>query len=353
MPKNVAAYGADAPKGRLKPLPIVRRDPGPRDVELELLYCGICHSDLHKVNNDGGGTHYPIVPGHEIVGRVISRGSGAHRYSKGDLVGVGCIVDSCRRCPECRAGREMYCRAGCTFSFDSLDRNARTWTCGGYSASMVVDERYALRIPKNLDPARAAPLLCAGITTYSPLRQFRCGTGDRVGIVGLGGLGHVAVKLARSMGAEVTVLSSSPSKEEDAHRLGAKGFVSTNRPGALDALAGKFDLLLDTVSAAHDLQPELNVLKNFGTLVFVGLSPSPVPFDTGGLIFGSKRMAGSLIGGINETQEMLNYCGRKGLMADIELIRPDQINAAYDRIQRDDVRFRFVIDLSYLRNASG
>ena len=352
MPKNVAAYGAEAPRGLLKSLTIVRRDPGPRDVELELLYCGICHSDVHKVNNDGGGTHYPIVPGHEIVGRVASRGSRAHRFGKGDLVGVGCIVDSCRKCPECRAGREMYCRAGCTFSFDSPDRTGRTWTLGGYSASMVVDERYALPIPKNLDPARAAPLLCAGITTYSPLRQFKCGTGDRVAIVGLGGLGHVAVKLARSMGAKVTVLSSSPGKEEDAHRLGAEGFVSTNRPGALDTLAGKFDLLLDTVSAPHDLQPELQILKNFGTLVFVGLSPSPIPLDVGGLIFGSKRMAGSLIGGIAETQEMLDYCGRKRLVADIELIRPEQINAAYERIQRNDVHFRFVIDLSDLRHAS-
>jgi len=225
MPTTVPAYGARAAKTPLEPLTIERRDPEPHDLDIEILYCGICHSDLHKVNNDWGNTHFPIVPGHEIVGRVTSHGTDVKRFRKGDLVGVGCLVDSCRECPECRAGREMFCEKGVTFSFDSFDPERKTWTQGGYSSSIVVDERYVVKIPRSLDPARAAPLLCAGITTYSPLHQFGCKRGDRVAVVSLGGLGHLAVKLAASMGAEVTVLSTSPGKEKDATRLGATHFV--------------------------------------------------------------------------------------------------------------------------------
>src|SRR3989449_11514977 len=267
MTKKTPAYGARAAKAPLAPMTIERRDPGSHDVEIEILYCGICHSDVHKVNDDWGTTHFPVVPGHEIVGRVLSQGASASRFREGDLVGVGCIVDSCRTCPECRAGREMFCVECVTFSFDSLERDGQNWTYGGYTANMVVDERYVVRIPKGLDPARAAPLMCAGITTYSPLRQFGCKRGDQVAVVGLGGLGHMVVKFAASMGADVTVL-----------------------------------------------------------------------------IRGNKRLAGSNIGGIPETQEMLDYCGKHGLVADVELIKAKQINDAYARMERGDVRYRFVID---------
>jgi uncharacterized zinc-type alcohol dehydrogenase-like protein len=323
---------------------IERRDPGPHDVGIEILYCGICHSDVHKVNDDWGGTQFPVVPGHEIVGRVASKGASASRFRKGDLVGVGCIVDSCRACQECRAGREMFCEKGVTFTFDSLEQDRKTWTYGGYSANMVVDERYVLRIPKGLDPARAAPLMCAGITTYSPLRQFGCKRGDQIAVVGLGGLGHMVIKLGRSMGADVTVLSTSRDKEKDADRLGAKRFVATREPGAFEALEGTFDLILDTVSAPHDLNKHLTLLRNFGTMVLVGLPPAATPLDAGVLIHGNKRLAGSNIGGIPETQEMLDYCGKYGVVADVELIQANQINDAYARMGRGDVRYRFVID---------
>ena len=348
MPKNVPAYGARAAKAPLVGLTIERRDPGPHDLDIGILYCGICHSDLHKVNNDWGSTHFPIVPGHEIVGRVTSRGSRVDRFQEGDLVGVGCLVDSCRTCPACRAGHEMFCEKGVTFSFDSPERDGTSRTYGGYSSRMVVDERYVLRIPKGLDPARAAPLLCAGITTYSPLRQFGCKSGDRVAVVGLGGLGHMAVKFAASLGAEVTVLSSSQEKEKDALRLGAKHFVTTREPEALGPLRGSFDLILDTVSATHDMDQLARLLRSFGTLVLVGLPPTGVTVDVSGLVHGNRRVAGSNIGGIAETQEMLDDCGRSGVLADIEIIRADQINVAYRRMQLGDVRYRFVIDIASL-----
>ncbi len=343
MTKRTPAYGARAAKAPVAPMTIERRDPGPDDVEIEILYCGICHSDMHKVNDDWGNTQFPVVPGHEIVGRVVSQSASASRFRDGDLVGVGCIVDSCRACPECRAGREMFCEKGVTFTFDSPEPGKNTRTYGGYSANMVVDERYVLRIPKGLDLARAAPLMCAGITTYSPLRQFGCKRGDRVAVVGLGGLGHMAVKLAASMGADVTVLSGSRDKEKDAARLGAKGFVATREPGALEALEGRFDLIVDTVSAAHDLNKQLTLLRNSGTMVLVGLPPA-TPLDAFALVHGNKRLAGSNIGGIPETQEMLDYCGKHGVVADVERIEAKQINEAYARMERGDVRYRFVID---------
>jgi uncharacterized zinc-type alcohol dehydrogenase-like protein len=328
---------------------IERRDLGPHDVGIEILYCGICHSDVHKVNNDWGNTHFPVVPGHEIVGRVISRGTSASNFCEGDLVGIGCIADSCRMCPECRAGNEMFCEKGVTFSFDSLEQGKKTWTYGGYSTDIVVDERYLLHVPDKLDPARAAPLMCAGITTYSPLHQFGCKPGDQVAVMGLGGLGHMAVKLAASLGADVTVLSTSRRKEEDATRLGAKRFVATKEPGALDALTGKFNLIVDTVSASHDLDEYSILLRSFGTLALVGLPPGPTPLDAGRLVHGNRRVAGSNIGGIRETQEMLDYCGKHDITADIELIKIQDINEAYARMLRNDVKYRFVIDMASLR----
>src|SRR5881396_1206775 len=331
MSMEIPAYGATTAKAPLEPLKIERRKPGQHDVEIEILYCGICHSDVHKVNDDWGGIHFPVVPGHEIVGLVASRGAGATRFQEGDPVGVGCLVDSCRVCPECRAGHEMFCEKGVTFTFDSFDQNTKTWTYGGYSTKVVVDERYVLRVPNGLDPVRAAPLMCAGITTYSPLRQFGCKRGDRVAVVGLGGLGHMAVKLAKSMGADVTVLSGSRDKEKDAARLGAKRFVATREPGALEAFEGTCDLILDTVSAAHDLNKQLTLLRNFGTMVLVGLPPA-TPLDPFALVHGNKRLAGSNIGGIPETQEMLDYCGKHGVAADVELIKANQINDAYARM---------------------
>jgi len=347
MTQKTPAYGARAAKAPVARMTIERRDPGPHDVEIEILYCGICHSDMHKVNDDWGNTQFPIVPGHEIVGRVVSQGAAASRYRGGDLVGVGCFVDSCRACAQCRAGHEMFCEKGATFTFDSLEQDQKARTYGGYSASMVVDERYVLRVPKRLDPSRAAPLMCAGITTYSPLRQFGCKPGDQVAVMGLGGVGHMAVKLAKSMGADVTVLSTSPGKEEAAARLGAKAFVATKEPGALDPLAGKFDLIVDTISAPHDLDKHLVLLRSFGTMVLLGLPPdatSAAPIKAGSLVFGNKRLAGSNIGGIPETQEMLDHCGKHGIVADVEIINAEQIDEAYKRMERGDVRYRFVID---------
>ena len=353
MPKQVPAYGARAAKAPLEPMMIERRDPAPHDVEVEILYCGICHSDLHKVRNDWGSTHFPIVPGHEIVGRVVALGSEALQHRKGDLVGVGCLVDSCRACPACRAGNEMFCEKGVTFSFDSLEKGRNTWTYGGYSTSMIVDERYVLRMPKELDPAKASPLLCGGITTYSPLRRFGCQPGVSVAVVGLGGLGHLAVRLAASMGAEVTVMSTSRAKERDATRLGARRFLTTAEPGALETARGRFDLIIDTVSGSHDLEALVATLRDFGTLALVGLPAQGAPVDVTGLIHGNKRVAGSNIGGIRETQEMLDYCGEHGVVADIETISVSQINEAYSRMERGDVRYRFVIDLSSMRGGGG
>jgi alcohol dehydrogenase (NADP+) len=349
MTTSVLGYAAPSAKAPLAPYRFERRDPLPDDVVVDILYCGICHSDLHKVNDDWGGTHYPVVPGHEIVGRVTSSGPGVSRFRRGDLVGVGCIVDSCRVCPECREGREMFCEKGVTFSFDSLERDGKSWTRGGYSTSIIVDERYVLKIPDGLDPARAAPLLCGGITTYSPLRQFECKPGDRVAVVGLGGLGHLAVKFAASMGAGVTVLSTSRGKQEDAARLGAESFVATGEPGALDAVRGKFHLIIDTASAPHDLNAEISLLRSFGTLALVGLPPSQPSLNVGALIHGNRRIAGSNIGGIAETQEMLDYSAEEAIGADIEQIKMQEINGAYERLLRNDVKYRFVIDMASLK----
>ncbi len=341
--RGYAARSAETP---LAPFEFERRSPGERDVHIAIDFCGICHSDIHTARNEWGGTPYPCVPGHEIIGRVVKTGKAVSRFKEGQRVGVGCFVNSCGTCANCKAGRENYCQNGFTMTYGNLDSDGKTPTFGGYSNQIVVDERFVLTVPEGLDSAAAAPLLCAGITTYSPLKDVGLTKGSRVAVMGLGGLGHMGVKLAASFGAEVTVLSRSPEKEADARRLGAAEFVLTNQPGAFDTLAGRYDAILDTISAKHDLNGPLNALKMRGTLILVGASPENLEFSPFPLIFGNRRIMGSLVGGIPETQEMLDHCGRHGITSDIEMIDPDAINAAYDRTLKGDVKYRFVIDCS-------
>ena len=342
------AYAVPAPKAPLAPTTIERREPRPNDVVLEILYCGICHSDIHQARDEWGAGGFPMVPGHEIVGKVVRLGVEVTRFKVGDLAGVGCFVDSCRTCDPCKRGLEQFCERGAAFTYNSTEMDRKTHTYGGYSAAIVVDERYALTIPKGLDPAGAAPLLCAGITTFSPLRRFGCKKGDRVAVVGLGGLGHMGVKLAASMGAEVTVLSTSRSKEQDARRLGAAAFEVTRDPAAFKKLRNRFDLILDTVSAPHDYDAYLGSLRVQGTMVVVGIPPEPTPVQARSLIGGNRSLAGSMIGGIPETQEMLDYCGEHGIVADVEVIPAARVNEAWERTIRADVRYRFVIDAATL-----
>lgn len=347
MADMVHAYGARQPSGPVEPMDIRRRSTGATDVRIDIQFCGICHSDLHRVRNDWENSHFPIVPGHEIVGRVSEAGAEVERFRRGDLVGVGCLVNSCRSCRACLEGHEMFCERGAKYTFGSPDQEEGPWTNGGYSTSIVVDERYVLRMPDGVDPARSAPLLCAGITTYSPLRQFACKPGEHVAVVGFGGLGHLAVKLASSMGAEVTVLSSSPAKAEDAAKFGARRFVRGTDREAMQELEGSFDLILDTASGAHDLTGSVNLLADFGTLVLLGLPPSGTAIASvaaSSLIHGNKRVAGSNIGGLRQTQEMLDHCRQHGVSAEVEVIGADQIDRAYERMDRGDVRYRFVID---------
>jgi alcohol dehydrogenase (NADP+) len=338
--KGYAATSATTP---LAPFAFERRTPGDRDVHVIIDFCGICHSDIHSARNEWQGTEYPFVPGHEIIGRVVKAGKDVKRLREGQRVGVGCFVNSCRTCPECKAGHENYCQVGMVMTYGSVDKDG-TPTRGGYSRDIVVDEHFVYTIPDGLDPAGAAPLLCAGITTYSPLKQVGLTKGSRVGIMGLGGLGHMGVKLAASFGAEVTVFSRSPEKEADARKLGAHEFVLTNKPGAMDALAGRYDAILDTISAKHDLSPALNALKLHGTLILVGASPENLEVNPFPLIMGNRKVVGSLVGGVPETQEMLDHCGKHGIVSDIEMVRPDQINDAFERTVRGDVKYRFVID---------
>lgn len=347
--KNVKAWGTTAAGKPLAPMTIERRDPRVRDVVLDILFCGVCHSDIHQARDEWTGALYPMVPGHEIIGRVVKVGSEASKFHVGDLAGVGCFVDSCRDCAPCVDGLEQFCNKGPAVTYNGTEMDRKTPTFGGYSTEVVVDERYALRIPAGLDPAGAAPLLCAGITTYSPLRQWGCKKGDRVGVVGLGGLGHMAVKLAASMGAKVTVFSTSSAKEEDARRLGARDFVVTRGMTAFEQLAGKLDLVIDTVSASHEYDPYLGTLRPRGAMVLVGAPSSPTPLHAFSLIGGNKRLAGSMIGGIAETQEMLDHCAEHGIVSDIEVIPIEKINEAYERVLKSDVRYRFVIDIASLR----
>ena len=340
-----AAQHATAP---LDAFAFERREPGPGDVQIEILYCGVCHSDLHTVRNEWKNTVYPVVPGHEIVGRVTQVGSAVTAFQSGDLVGVGCMVDSCGVCPDCQEGLEQYCPTF-TLTYNSPDPHTGQMTYGGYSNRIVVDQRFVLRAPKTLDLAAVAPLLCAGITTYSPLRHWKVGPGDRVGVVGLGGLGHMAVQFAHAFGAQVVLFTTSPGKTADARRLGADEVVISRSPDEMAPYANQFDFILDTVAAPHNLDDYLQLLKRDGTLCLVGApqEPHPAP-EVFNLIFKRRQLAGSLIGGIRETQEMLDFCAEHGIVSDIELIPIQQINEAYERMLRSDVKYRFAIDMASL-----
>ena len=348
MTANVRSFAAPAPNAPLVPHTIDRREPGALDVEIEILFCGVCHSDVHQVRDEWGKGAFPMVPGHEIVGRVSRTGASVRKFRTGDLAGVGCFVDSCLACDPCLRDLGQYCLNGAAFTYNGTEMDRKTPTYGGYSQRIVVKERFALKVPAGLDLAAAAPLLCAGITTYSPLRRWHCKPGDRVGVVGLGGLGHMAVKIAAAMGAEVTILSTSRSKEADAKRLGAHAFELTGEKGTFRKLAGRFDLIVDTISAPHDLNAHVGLLRPAGTMVLVGVPPVPASLSTMGLVFGNKKLAGSMIGGIAETQEMLDFCAAKGITADVEVIPAAKINEAYDRMLKSDVRYRFVIDAASL-----
>jgi uncharacterized zinc-type alcohol dehydrogenase-like protein len=341
-------YATKGPTSKLEPFGFERREPGPRDVLIEILYCGVCHSDIHQARDEWGGSIFPMVPGHEIVGRVARAGSEVTSFKEGDLAGVGCFVDSCRTCRNCEDDAEQHCLVHLASTYNGTEMDEKTPTYGGYSSQIVVDEAYVLRIPSNLPLPNVAPLLCAGITTYSPLRRFKVGPGQQVGLVGLGGLGHMGVKLAASMGAEVTVFSTSQSKEQDARGLGAHNFVVTKDAANLEPLAGKFDFILDTVSAPHDVNIYLNLLRREGVMVLVGAPEKPLELQVFSLISNGRMLAGSLIGGIRETQEMLDYCAEKNITSDVEVIPIQQIDEAYDRTVRGDVRYRFVIDMKSL-----
>ena len=340
-----AASSSDTP---LHPFSFERRETGPADVRIDIRYCGVCHSDLHQARNEWGGTVYPCVPGHEIVGTVAEIGSDVSRFKVGDLVGVGCMVDSCRQCASCKDGLEQFCEEGLVGTYNGQDRHGRGNTLGGYSGAIVVDQDFVLKVPENLDLAAVAPLLCAGITTWSPLRHWKVGPGQRVGIVGLGGLGHMGVKFARAFGAEVVLFTTSASKVEDGLRLGAHEVVLSKDPEAMAKERGRFDFILDAVAANHDINAYLELLKRDGTLVQVGAPEAPMPVSVFSLIMKRRNFSGSLIGGIAETQEMLDFCGEKGITSDVEMIPMDQIETAYERMLRSDVKYRFVIDMKTL-----
>lgn len=342
------AYAAEAATSPLGPFRFERRDPGPYDVQIEILYCGVCHSDIHQVRNEWGGSIYPMVPGHEIVGRVTKTGAHVTKFKAGDLAGVGCFVDSCRTCPNCQAGLEQYCDNGMVGTYNGREKITNLPTYGGYSNHIVVDEQYTLKVSDKLSLEGVAPLLCAGITTYSPLRHVGVGKGHRVGVLGLGGLGHMAVKFAASFGAEVTMLSSSPSKEADAKKLGAHHFALTSDPATMKNLQNHFDFILNTVSAQHDYSTYLNLLRTNGTMIVVGVPPTPSQVPAFNLIAKRRSIIGSLIGGIKETQEMLDYCAEHSIVSDVEVIKIQEINEAYERMIKGDVRYRFVIDIASL-----
>ena len=346
-----AAY--DAASG-LRPFSLSRRSPRAEDVQIDILYCGVCHSDLHQVRDEWKAvmpTAYPCVPGHEIVGRVVKTGSAVKRFREGELVAVGCMVDSCRECTSCKAGDEQYCLNFATYTYNAPDKILGGVTYGGYSESIVVDESFVLRVPSSLDPASAAPLLCAGITTYSPLRQWKVTRGQKVGIVGLGGLGHMGLKFAHAFGAHTVLFTTSPNKSADAKRLGADEVVVSRNADEMQKHAGSFDFVLDTASAEHDLNPYLSLLKVDGTMTLVGAPEKPSSVAAFNLIMGRRRLAGSGIGGIRETQEMLDFCAEHGISSDIELIPIQKIDEAYARLLRGDVKYRFVIDMASLKAA--
>lgn len=349
MSRSIKAYAAQAADQPLSLTAIERRTPNAKDVAIEILYCGVCHSDIHTARNEWGGTIFPCVPGHEIVGIVKEVGSSVSKFKVGDKVAVGCMVDSCRTCSSCKENLEQHCENGATFTYNSKDPHLNNTTYGGYSTAVVVDQDFILKVPENLDMAAASPLLCAGITTYSPLKQYNVGPGQKVGIVGLGGLGHMGVKFAVAMGAEVVVLTHSDNKTEDALKLGASSVIQTKDPDQMAKASLSFDFILDTVSAEHDLNLYLNLLKRSGTLTLVGVPPNPAPVSAFNLISQRRQLSGSLIGGIKETQEMLDFCGAHNIVCDIEMIKMDQINDAYERMMKSDVKYRFVIDMQSLK----
>jgi len=341
-------YAAKSAKSPLEPFSFDRRDPKPNDVVIDIKFCGICHSDIHQVRDEWGGSEFPMVPGHEIAGVVSRVGSKVTKFKVGDPVGVGCIVDSCRHCSHCERDLEQYCKEGMTGTYNSKERDGSAATQGGYSDHVVVDENYVLRIPKNLPLDAAAPLLCAGITLYSPLMHWKAGPGKKVAILGLGGLGHMGVKIAHALGAEVTVLSQSNKKKEDAKRLGADHFYAMSDPSSFEKLAGAFDLIINTVSADIDWNQYLSLLKLDGSMVVVGVPEKPNLVGSFSLIMGRHSLAGSGIGGIKETQEMLDFCSKHGITSDIEVIPMKKVNEAYERVLKSDVRYRFVIDMATL-----
>ncbi len=345
--KNVKAIGTEAADAPLKPMDIQRRELLPNDVEIEILYCGICHSDLHSIHNDWGGSAYPMVPGHEIVGKVIAVGDKVTKFKIDDVAGIGCIVDSCRHCHQCEEGEEQFCENGWTVVFNGKDNISGGSTYGGFSEKIVCDENYVVHVPEKLDLKSAAPILCAGITVYSPLKHWGAGPGKKVGIIGMGGLGHMAIKIAKAMGAHVTVFSTSPSKSEDAKRLGADEIVISTDAAQMKAQKG-YDMILDTVSAKHNVDTYLHLLKVDGSLVMVGLPNEPLEVGAFNLVHGRKSFSGSNIGGIRETQEVLDFCAKHGITADVELISTNEVNEAMDRLQKNDVKYRFVVDMKTL-----
>jgi uncharacterized zinc-type alcohol dehydrogenase-like protein len=345
---KILGYAAQSASDALAPFRFERRELRTDDVEIEILYCGVCHSDLHNARNDWGGSRYPMVPGHEITGRVLSVGTDVTRFKKGDAVAVGCMVDSCQHCACCEQGLEQYCAEGSTFTYNGIDRHDQTLTFGGYSEKILVADKFVLQLPDGLDLAAAAPLLCAGITTWSPLRYWKVGKGSRVAVIGLGGLGHMALKLANALGAKVTLFTRSPGKEQDARRLGAHNVVLSTDATQMAAVNNQFDLIIDTVPSLHDLNPYVPTLKVSGTLVVVGYVGNLEKLNTFRMIFGRRMVAGSLIGGIAETQELLDFCGEHGITSDIEVIKISDINAAFERMLNSDVKYRFVIDMASL-----
>lgn len=342
---SVKSYAAQSAEKPLAPYALDRREPGADDVEIEILYCGVCHSDIHTARNEWGGTSYPVVPGHEIVGKVSRIGGNVSKFKVGDTVGVGCFVDSCGHCENCKDDQEQYCENGNTQTYNSLEQDKKTISYGGYSSHIVVTQGFVLSVSDKLPLEKVAPLLCAGITTYSPLRHWGVKAGDKLAVVGLGGLGHMAVKLAASMGAEVTMLSRSAAKEKDAAELGAKHFKLTTDKDTMKELANSFDFIIDTVSADHDYNEYLALLRTNGVMILLGVPPAHIPVGAGALIFGRRSLVGSLVGGIKETQEMLDYCAEHGITSDVEVISIDQINEAFERTISGDVHYRFVIDM--------
>ncbi|MBB6680347.1 NAD(P)-dependent alcohol dehydrogenase [Aequorivita sp. 609] len=344
------AFGVKEENKPLEPLEIQRRPVGDSDVKIDITYCGVCHSDIHTARNEWGGSKYPVVPGHEIIGRVSAVGKNVKKFKVGDLVGVGCMVDSCQECNQCKNDLEQFCEKGATYTYNSEDKHIQGQrTFGGYSNEIVVDKEFVLNIPENIDPAAAAPLLCAGITTWSPLKHWNVKKGDKVGVIGLGGLGHMGVKFANALGAHVVMITTSPSKIEDAKKLGAHEVLISKDAEAMKAQKQSFDFILNTIPVGHKMDPYISLLKNDATMVLVGAIEPLEPFHGGALIRGRKRISGSLIGGIKETQEMLDFCGEHNIVSDIEMIDIKDINDAYDRVVKADVKYRFVIDMASLK----